>query len=711
MVKKGCNIISAICFVLVVVAGLVITPLRSHAAPSNVTVSNVGTQTVGSVTFYSSTQLFVTWVPPLGETVDHYVITATESVMNTSVSVNASGTAASALIEGLKTATTYTVTVKACSDSSCSVSTSASSTGSTSEEYWQLQGSGNGYENMTKTVDEGSVLSWVMRWGSEAGDNAGKYQYYYKTNATNREGIAIATTSGKSEDLSTPQIPFTPITTVGLRSACSGAPNTNIDSCPVTGAYELDSIQAVPMTNGTIRAFFEASDIRDNKTTRIYSIDSKDGLVGQDFNNSATQSYCGGIGSTDYATGGPCAPTLLVDVRGTNPLLNARQFKIGYDWNADWRWDGANGTFMVITGEDTCSKYTSGLFYATLSNGTWTVLKDSNSCAKPLVPLAHGPVLVPLGSAAYKLYYEDATDGQTNGKPLRLIYGNGAITGTASKVDFDDWESYKNARQVNFLWPDGSQLDAQDEAGLGDHMILTPTDKLSKQLMFLNLGGFDNTKWNKGSAGLGMAILLNAMSEVDTTVPTVTITSPTSDATYTTTSSTISLGGTASDSSNTLSKVTWSSSNSESGTADGTTTWTISNINLSLGDSTIMVIATDTAGNSGQDAIKVTYEACRFTDLEADGDSALHVHDNGVVTVIVTANGAGCDLSGLEVAAKITGNGKKALFDNGEKAATETTDSNGEATFNVLAKKKGSVNIQFTLTGTELKDTFKIKIK
>lgn len=710
MVKKVSNIIYVLCFISVSLAGFM-TPLVSQAAPSNVAVSNVGTQTVGSATFYSSTQLFVTWVPPLGETVDHYVITATESVMNTSVSVNASGTAASALIDGLKAATTYTVTVNACSNSSCSVYTSASSTGSTSEEYWQLQGSGNGYDNMTKNVDEGSVLSWVMRWGSEVGENAGKYQYYYKTNATDREGIGIATTSGKSDDSSMPQIPFTPITTVGLRSACSSALGSNISACPNTAAYEIDSVQAVPMTNGTIRAFFEASDIRDNKTTRIYSIDSKDGLVGQDFNNSVSQSYCGGIGYTDYATGGPCAPTLLVDVRGTNPLLNARQFKIGYDWNANWRWDGANGTFMVITGEDTCNKYTSGLFYATLNNGTWTVLKDNSNCAKPLVPLAHGPVLVPLGSVAYKLYYEDATDGQTSGKPLRLMYGNGAITGNVSKVDFDDWESYNNARQVNFLWPDGSQLDAQDEAGLGDHMILTPAGDLSKQLMFLNLGGFDNTKWNKGSAGLGMAILLNAASEVDTTVPTVTITSPTSDATYTTTSSTISLGGTASDTSNTLSKVTWSSSNSKNGIADGTSAWTISNINLSLGDNTIMVIATDDAGNSGQDAIKVTYEECQLTALEADGDSSLHVHDSSVVTVAVTANGAGCDLSGLEVDAKIKGNGKNALFDNGEKTATETTDSNGEATFNVLAKKKGSVNIQFTITGTELKDTFKIKIK
>lgn len=489
--------------------------VAAWAAPTNVVVSNIGAQTVGSITFYSSTQLAAAWTQPAGEAVDHYVINATESIMNTTVSMSVSSVAAGATLNGLKAATTYSVTVKACGDSLCSsASTSAAATGRTSEEYWQLQGTGNGYTNVTRTVNEGSVLSWVMRWGAEAGSDAGRYQYYYKTLATGREGIAIATANGTSSDPAIPIIPFTPITTSGLRSACSSAPGTNISSCPATGAYEINALQAVPMTNGKVRVFFEASDVKNNKTTRIYSIDSRDGLIGQDFHSSATQSYCGGFGSSDYSTGGPCEPTLLIDVStsGTSPLLNARQFKIGYDWNADWRWDGTNGTFMVITGEDTCNKYTSGLFYGTWDSSAWSVLKDGSNCARPLVPLAHGPVLVPLGGVAYKLYYEDATNGQS-GKPLRLLYGDGVISGNTATVDFEDWESSSLARQVNFLWPDGSLLDAQDESGLGDHMILTPTGKLDKQIMFVNLGGMDNTKWNKGSAGLGMAILLNSYTK------------------------------------------------------------------------------------------------------------------------------------------------------------------------------------------------------
>lgn len=484
------------------------------AAPTNVVVSNIGAQTVGGISFYSSTQLGVSWSPASGETIDHYIVTATESVQNTSVSTKASSLVTSLTLNGLKAATQYSVKVKACADSSCSTSTSSdASTGKTSEEYWQLQGTGNGYTNVTKVVAEGSVLSWVLRLGPDAGSKAGTYQYYYKTNATGREGIGIATTNGTSSDATSPSIPFSSNSSLGLRSSCSSAPGFNTSSCPATGALEFNAIQVIPMKSGKTRAFFEASDVRNNKTTRIYSLDSQDGLVGQDFHPSQSQFYCGGIGSTDYASGGACEPTVLVDVgtvsSSTNPLLNARQFKIGYDWNADWRWDGASGTFMIITGEDTCNKYTSGLFYGTWNGSNWTVLKDSSNCAKPLVPFSHGPVLVPLGGLAYKLYYEDATNGQS-GKPLRLLYGDGAISGDTAAVDFEDWESNTLARQVNFLWPDGSLVDAQDESGLGDHMILTPTGKLEKQIMFINLGGMDNSKTKSGSNGLGMAILLNS---------------------------------------------------------------------------------------------------------------------------------------------------------------------------------------------------------
>jgi len=92
------------------------------------------------------------------------------------------------------------------------------------------------------------------------------------------------------------------------------------------------------------------------------------------------------------------------------------------------------------------------------------------------------------------------------------------------------------------------------------------------------------------------------------TVPIIAITSPTSNSTYTTTSSTISLGGSASDSTSGVSTVSWSnSSNSTSGTVNGTTTWITSSITLSNGNNVITVTATDGAGNNGTDTITVKY--------------------------------------------------------------------------------------------------------
>jgi len=88
--------------------------------------------------------------------------------------------------------------------------------------------------------------------------------------------------------------------------------------------------------------------------------------------------------------------------------------------------------------------------------------------------------------------------------------------------------------------------------------------------------------------------------------PTVTITSPTSAATYTTGTSTLALGGTASDNVG-VTSVSWTNSLGGSGTATGTTTWAIAGVTLQSGLNTITVTASDAVGNLGSDTIAVTY--------------------------------------------------------------------------------------------------------
>ena len=121
-------------------------------------------------------------------------------------------------------------------------------------------------------------------------------------------------------------------------------------------------------------------------------------------------------------------------------------------------------------------------------------------------------------------------------------------------------------------------------------------------------GGKTVYVWYKDSSG-NVSSTANATITYDTTVPTVTISSPTSSSTYTATSSTISLGGSASDSTSGISNVTWSNSKGGNGTATGTASWTASSISLSSGDNIITVTAKDGAGNSGTDTITVTYSS------------------------------------------------------------------------------------------------------
>jgi hypothetical protein len=88
--------------------------------------------------------------------------------------------------------------------------------------------------------------------------------------------------------------------------------------------------------------------------------------------------------------------------------------------------------------------------------------------------------------------------------------------------------------------------------------------------------------------------------------PTVTITSPTTDAATTATSSFITLAGTAADTAGTLQQVTWSSDRGASGTAVGTTSWTAANVPLLAGVNVITATAQDDSGNRITDTITIT---------------------------------------------------------------------------------------------------------
>jgi hypothetical protein len=107
-------------------------------------------------------------------------------------------------------------------------------------------------------------------------------------------------------------------------------------------------------------------------------------------------------------------------------------------------------------------------------------------------------------------------------------------------------------------------------------------------------------------AFVGNAGSVTVLALADTTAPVITITSPTSGSTYSTSSSTLTLGGTASDSVG-VTQVTWTNSRGGSGAATGTTTWSASGVALQSGSNVITVTAKDAANNSGTSTLTVTY--------------------------------------------------------------------------------------------------------
>ena len=84
-------------------------------------------------------------------------------------------------------------------------------------------------------------------------------------------------------------------------------------------------------------------------------------------------------------------------------------------------------------------------------------------------------------------------------------------------------------------------------------------------------------------------------STADTTPPSVVISSPTGEAGYTSTSTNLSLMGTASDNVG-VTSVSWVNSRGGSGIATGTTSWSVPSVGLQTGTNVITVTARDAAG-------------------------------------------------------------------------------------------------------------------
>jgi hypothetical protein len=140
----------------------------------------------------------------------------------------------------------------------------------------------------------------------------------------------------------------------------------------------------------------------------------------------------------------------------------------------------------------------------------------------------------------------------------------------------------------------------------------------------------------------------------DTTAPTVTITGPTSAATFTTSSATVNLAGTAADNIG-VTQVTWTNDRGGSGTATGTTSWTANGVSLQPGTNVLTVTARDGGNNTATATLTVTVTeataptvaitsptaATTFTTSSTSINLAGTAADNVGVTQVTWANSRG----------------------------------------------------------------------
>ena len=464
----------------------------SLVAPNGVSAAASGIKTTGSYTFGSSSKLGVSWSAATGNAVDHYEVQAVDALTGVKTVQIADKLSTSAVVSGLKAATGYSVTVKACADAPCASSaTSDAVSATTPEEYWQLQGTGNSVATLTQPVSDGNARLSATRFGPEAVTTANTVQFYYGPMRISGQSVATS----QAVNSSNPSSYLTGFTsfasTSGLRSPTPPA---------TSGIQNIMTGQGVPlgtaMGGPKVRLFFESNDA-DGKT-RIYSVDSVDGYTGRDF-NTGSATTCNT--SADYLSTGSCPATVVIGVQGdairpTNKISAARQNKVGWPTLTDWRWNGEAGTFMVYTIDQVsgCTSASHNHAYAVWDGSKFVTQYESNGCPKAF-KAAQAAVPMHIGGSRYKMYFGDPT--VTTGKiststlpfvgPKKLIFADGSLTGSASMVDFEDWEATAAARNVHFLWPNGDKLSDEAEGYIDDFHFLTPTGSLDTQVLYLSI--------------------------------------------------------------------------------------------------------------------------------------------------------------------------------------------------------------------------------
>lgn len=457
---------------------------------SALTAAPVDSTEIGGVPYSSSSQLAVGWAtPPEGyETV---FLDISDDSTGRSWSLLAEPGTTSLPLFRLKSATTYSVSVRACPSEACDeLLDGDTASAETAEEVWQLLGSGNTVDTLTNIVSDSNAKAHAFVHGESApAELRGRIQLYYGAMGGYGGSLSVAVSNRAADP--TDETSYSDFTShVGSSGVIEPEAGTPLVEWIGTG-------QGVPLSEGMgggVRLFFEARG--SDGTTRLLSLDSQDGDTGQNFNSAGD--YCSL--ASDYEEAGGCHPQVEIGADGdavapATGIDNVRQQKVGVRTLDEWRWGGAVGTFMVFTTGlvDGCSASQKNHGYALYDGAAWVVQYTESSCPK-LFPGVQAMAPLDLGQGSFKIQFgnPDETEGSLGGTlpflgPKRIIYGETNRSGDLQTMEFEDWDPVEEARDLTFLWPNGTELDATAEGYIDDFVVLTPTFDIDHQIQLVVL--------------------------------------------------------------------------------------------------------------------------------------------------------------------------------------------------------------------------------
>ena len=435
----------------------------------------------------SSSRLEVSWVacpPPPERALDHYRLEASEPVGATVISGEVPASATAATLAGLKSATSYTITLVACGDPGCTLRLEPEdgpAYAATRKELWQVLGAADGPSRARQVSSLARGPLAAFAYGEGGPDSTeGRVRLYHGPTS-----VYSALSSGAPDGTAASVASFAPAEV--LASPGSAA--------VVTSPAAAYATPLSPAMGKRVRLYFDG--IGADGRSRVFYLDSRDALGGADFHADEGHSTC--ATAQDYAPGGGCAPGLAIALAGDLPAPNPRvegasRLRLGTPTLDDWLWGGTPGTFAVFEIEMAaqCPVAEAATAYASWDGKAFQVSYGEDGCPRVFEDV-RGATPAHLGDVRYKLYFSrpshDAARPEESpwafGGTKKVLYADGRTTSAPTRVDFEDWEAISSGRDIDFVWPSGAKLSDTEEGLIGDMVVVMPSGDLLFQVMYL----------------------------------------------------------------------------------------------------------------------------------------------------------------------------------------------------------------------------------